>query len=108
MRAPLVDDESYDVPPRLGSGVLVGIKGVVHVVRENRGIQIQLYCRDHNAVYVPFKSLEQGWFEAPTCVRCALHPGAIKARYYELLWRIEWWQREGNQLAAPRGIEPTL
>lgn len=89
MRAPLVDGESYDVPPRLGSGVLVGYKGVVHVVRENRGIRVQMFCTDDHEAWKQFKMLELGWFEAPTCVRCAVHSDAAVARFYELQWRVE-------------------
>lgn len=108
MRAALVGDESYDTPPRLGSGVLVGLKGVVHVVRENRGIRILLYCHDYSDAWQQYNSLTRGWFEHPTCVHCAIHPGAIRARFEELQWRVEWWEREGNKLATPFEVEPRL
>ncbi len=109
MRAPLTDYESYAVPPRLGSGVFVGIKGVVHVVRDNHGIRVRMYCTDtyDRDVWVQYNTLDQGWFEFPTCVRCALHPGAINARVNEIAWRTEWQRREGKQLRAPREVEPS-
>ena len=109
MRATLVGDESYDIPPRLGSGVFVAIKGVVHVVRENYGIRVRMYCTDTDTeAWKAWKTLEQGWYEAPTCVRCATHPGAAKARFFELQWREEWWTREGNGLRTPWEVEPVL
>lgn len=111
MKATLVADETYDIPPRLGSGVLVGIKGVVHVVRRSHGIRVLMFCADDDeasGAWKQYKTLEQGWFEVPTCVRCAVHPGATRARYYELKWRVEWWDRASNRRAAPLEVEPTL
>lgn len=105
MRATLVGDESYDTPPRLESGVLVSISGVVHVCARNHGIRVKVFCHDD---WVPFAKLEQGWFEFPTCVRCALNPMALTNRILELKWREEWWEREGNQLRTPLEVEPTL
>ena len=109
MRAVLIGDETYDKPPPLGKGVLVGIKGVVHVVRANLGIRVQMFCADEGT-WTQYKTLEQGWFEVPTCVKCAIHSGAARARFFELQWRVEWWQREreSNLLATPRKVASTL
>lgn len=108
MKAVLVGDETYDEPPRLGSGVLVGVKGLVHIVHVNHGIRVRMFCTDHEAPWTSFHVLDRGWFEYPTCVLCALHPLAIIARMEELAWRVEWWQREAGQLSAPKEIEPLL
>jgi hypothetical protein len=108
MRAPLVGSETYDEPPRLGSGVLVMLDGIVHVVHQNHGIRVKMFCTELHEPWKQYKTLVQDWFEAPTCVRCALHPGAIRARIVELRWRIEWWKRAGNELRKPQEVEPTL
>lgn len=104
----LVGDETYDTPPRLGSGVLVGIKGVIHVVYRSLGIRVKLFCanEDDDEAWNQYKTLERGWFDVPTCVRCAVHPGAIIARYWELEWRVEWWERERSQRSPLQEVEP--
>lgn len=108
MRAPLIADETYDSPPRLHSGVLTAVKGVVHVVARNHGIRVRMFCEGvGDDVWFSWNVLEQGWYEFPTCVACALNAQALRARFLELRDRVEWWDRPGNTARWPRKGGPT-